>query len=396
MTNSFDEAVKDNLVGSDRRPANIRDYPLVTPDPPDEEEKKVTKRTVKLLLNSQEHIIAEYGHKDGTSSNVFFGSKGTGIGSHYMANGDLVFNAGSNSGGHLCGGRIVVNARGGQIIKSGTHIAEYTAAPGAVTEGTAKTNTATAGTEDKDQLAYSAIYYGNVKHEVHGEAHIRARRLTIDVQDVLTILAKEKIVLQAGPYGGGEIVQRCGSISTETNIDNKWVKSQSKSITTESTEMQYDPRASVNTVTAGHLNHKVLGDWDFIVTGVGQMKFIGTLLSMPLVTGTRKSALNIHCVRGNLSMMTNIGSMLYSAGNGPSWPSLGGMVGAITAKAKTNIKQEALVNYEAKATGGLMNLEALGVATLKGTGGVTVEGSGTVDIKSEGEVRVNGTFIRLN
>ena len=166
-------------------------------------------------------------------------------------------------------------------------------------------------------------------------------------------------------------------------------------VASEKTTMQFDPRATDNLITPGHLNIKTLGDLSVQAGGVARVKVLGLANGLMLVKDSRLSSLNIHCVRGNLSMLTNIGSVMVSAGNGPSWPTIDG-VGSFTVKAKTNIKQEALLNYEAKATAGKMDLEALGVATLKAIGGLTLEGTGDVDLKSSGVVRVTGTLIKLN
>ena len=392
--NSFDKAVVESIVGSGTPKANIvRDRKKVEPVTANEEEDKDIKRTIKIQMASQSWTVMEDGvltSPSGTDLNIV--NKNTGIGMIVRANGDILFNAGAKESGKACGGRILVNARGGQLIKTGPVIAEYTSDEKSSTEKGSSTSTKS----DTNKIAKSETYWGKVVHEGHGDYRIRARSITIDAQDVLTLLGKEKIVLQAGPSGGGEIAMRCGKRTVETNVNDEWVKSQDMRITNEETNMQFDPRGSVNTVTAGHLNHKVLGDWKFQAMGVGRMLFTGGTMSVPLVKDMRTSALNIHCVKGNLSMMTNIGSMMYSSGNGPSWPKLGLKPGSVSLKAKTDIKQEALLNYEAKATAGKMDLEALGVATLKAIGGLTLEGTGDVDLKSEGLVRVSGTLIKLN
>lgn len=387
MTNSFDRKVVQSVVGNTPKANVIREEtPLL---PLDEKEEKEIFRQIKVHVASKNWSIMEDGNIKspyGTDLNIV--GKTSGVGVTIRNNGDIMFQAGSQAGGKLCGGRILINAKGGQLIKSGPSIQEYVSSGKSSVEGEGAEN-------DKDQIAHSVIAYGDVVEEVHGSKHIRGRHITIDAGDVLTLMAKEKVVIQAGPTGGGEIVMNAGKITQVTDISDRLIRSQDMTVASEKTTMQFDPRATDNLITPGHLNIKTLGDLSVQAGGVARVKVLGLANGLMLVRDSRLSALNVHCVRGNLSMLTNIGSVMVSAGNGPSWPTIDG-VGSFTVKAKTNIKQEALLNYEAKATAGKMDLEALGVATLKAIGGLTLEGTGDVDLKSSGVVRVTGTLIKLN
>tara|TARA_B100001996_G_scaffold353204_1_gene314400 strand:+ start:2670 stop:3845 length:1176 start_codon:yes stop_codon:yes gene_type:complete len=387
--NPFDKKIVDDITGGApkaRITGVLRDR--TPPEPKDEENNVDIKRTIKVHINSESYTIMEDGSVDSPNGNdLNIVNKKTGIGVIFRSNGDILFMSGGKVNGQACGGRILVNARGGQLIKTGPSIAEFTS------DGKGPQEKGSTELQDIGQLAKSELHWGKVVNETHGDYRIRARSITLDAQDVLTLIGKEKIVLQAGPNGGGKIVMKAGSVETETNISDRWVKSQDMTVASERTTMQYDPRGTDNLISAGHRNIKTFGDLSVQSGGVARLKVLG-LGSVPLVKDSRLSALNVHCVRGNLSMMTNIGSIMSSAGGGGSWPSING-VGSYTVKAKTNIKQEALINYEAKATG-KMDLEAVGAATLKATGAVTVEGVASATVKSAGIVTVRGTFIKLN
>ena len=311
--------------------------------PPDEEEEKKIQRTIKIHVNSEDYTIMEDGVLTSTNGNdLNIVNKKTGIGFVIRNNGDIMVQSGGGEGGKYCGGRFLINTKGGQLVKSGPIVQEITSQGKSAVEGEG-------GENDKDQTGSSKIVWGNDTEEIHGNKHIRGRQITIDAGDVLTLMAKEKIVLQAGPEGGGEIVMNAGLLKTTADIIE--TRSQKEDIVTkERTLTQYDFKASDNLISAGHRKVRCYGDLDLEVDGIVNAKIKGGLPFPPLVKTRRKSSLNVHVVKGNLSMMTNIGSILMSAGQGaacliPPTP------GAFTISAKTSIKQEAKTAFTAKALG---------------------------------------------
>ena len=345
-TNSFDTKIKENLVGT--TPSVSKEIAAKRnqkPYPVDEKEEKKIYRQIKVHMASQHWTIMEDGvvtSPYGTDLNIV--GKTSGIGVTIRNNGDIMFTAGNQSGGKACGGRILINSKGGQLIKSGPSIQEY------VSQGKSSVEGEGGEKDDTDQVALSQISYGNNIEEIHGEKHIKGRQITIDAGDVLTLMAKEKVVIQAGPNGGGEIVLNAAQVKTRAElIDSDSLR---EHITTkERTLIQYDPRGSDNFISSGHRNIKCLGDLSADVGGIISAKILGGDPWPPLVKGVkRKSSLNVSVVKGNISMMTNIGSMLMSAGAGaacliPPKP------GAFTVSAKTSINQEAKTGFTAKALG---------------------------------------------
>ena len=386
MTNSFDKKIIQDVVGTTPRANIVRNQKPFEPTKKNEEEDVEVSRTIKVHMASKSWTVMEDGSlnsPNGTDLNIV--SKLTGIGIIVRNNGDIIFTTGSQAGGKVCGGRILINAKGGQLIKSGPSIQEYVSNEKSAVEGEGES-------DDKDQIAVSQISYGNNIEETHGEKHIRGRQITIDAGDVLTLMAKEKIVLQAGPEGGGEIVMNAGSLKTTADLI-KTVSSKQETITKEDTLTHFDPRGSHNIVTAGHLNIKCLGDFDLKANGVGRMNFKGLANGALLVKDSRLSAFNIEAGRGNISTTATTGNIIFTTGVG-DFPTLSGL-GSVITNAQKDINQTALVNYSAKATKEV-NLEALGAATLKAVGQATVDGKAGVDIKSIGDVSVTGAFIRLN
>ncbi len=343
-TKAFDNQLT-KKVSSTSKKANItgvlRDRtPLL---PPDEEEEKKIQRTIKIHVNSEDYTIMEDGVLTSTNGNdLNIVNKKTGIGFVIRNNGDIMVQSGGGEGGKYCGGRFLINTKGGQLVKSGPVVQEITSQGKSAVEGEG-------GEDDTDQIGSAKTVWGNDTEEIHGNKHIRGRQITIDAGDVLTLMAKEKIVLQAGPEGGGEIVMNAGLLKTTADIIE--TRSQKEDIVTkERTLTQYDFKASDNLISAGHRKVRCFGDLDLEVDGIVNAKIKGGLPFPPLVKTRRKSSLNVHVVKGNLSMMTNIGSILMSAGQGaacliPPTP------GSFTVSAKTSIKQEAKTAFTAKALG---------------------------------------------
>lgn len=380
-----------------RKSPEVRDYPTasaaegkVKPKTPDEENNTETVITAKVLANTEDYCILEEGKPGEKSLNMV--CKGTGWGVIMDSQGNISLNAAAQASGKYCGGKFQVNARGGTIQKyGGTAALEYNASETNNGESDSNKDSADA---TKGKIAKSEMIFGDSVTEVQGNEHIRGRNVTIDAGDVLTLLAKEKIILQAGPNGGGEISMVCGKRTLETDINEEWIKSQNSRITTEETALTFDPRGSQNLITTGHLNHRVLGDYVLSTVGVGRMIIGGGTLSVPLVTDMRTSAFNVECTVGNLSMITKVGSILSSAGVS-KWPDMGGLVGGVSTKAATSMKQEATVNVDIEAQA-MATFKAKGVATVESEALMTVKGA-AVDIKADGIININtpGT-IKLN
>ena len=390
-TSNFDQQKIKELGGKDagiNRAATVAKQEKVEPKTPDGENLVEVKRTIKYYVNGESHAIVEDGVVNQKSLDII--NKITGAVVRIEDDGNISIQTGTpGQNGKYCGGKFQVNARGGTLQKLGGSAYEYTGSKTSAVQKGIKGGSDTSESSTKDVVACSKITYGDDITECHGHEYIRGRNITLDAGDVLTLLAKEKIILQAGPTGGGEITMRCGKRTLETDINDEWIKSQNIRVTTEETNMTYDPRGSQNLITTGHFNNRVLGDYVVNAVGVGRMQFGGTVLAAPLVTDMRTSAFDISCALGNLSMITHVGSQLYSAGV-KKWPDMGGLVGGVSTKAMTTIKQDATVNVDIDA-GAIATFKAKGVATVESEALMTVKGA-AVDIKAD----VVGTNIKYN
>ena len=345
-TKEWQKGKVNEVLGGTSKKANItgviRERTQLLPQ--DEEEEKKVLRTIKIHVASENYTVMEDGvvtSPNGTDLNIV--NKKSGVGFIIRNNGDIMIQSGGGEGGKYCGGRFLINTKGGQLVKSGPIVQEITSQGKSAVEGEG-------GENDKDQTGSSKIVWGNDTEEIHGNKHIRGRQITIDAGDVLTLMAKESIILQAGPEGGGEIQLKAGLVKTTADIIES-NSSKEDIVTKERTLTQFDPRGSDNFISVGHRNVRCLGDLNVDVGGIISTKIMGGTPWPPLVKGTkRKSSLNVSVIKGNISMMTNIGSMLMSAGAGaacliPPKP------GAFTVTAKTSIKQEAKTAFTAKALG---------------------------------------------
>ena len=196
-------------------------------------------------------------------------------------NGDVIILSGSGGNGKACGGRILINTKGGRVEKhKGPVITEAAASPKSPTKGEGSDTTESSA---KDNLACSNMYYGDAITECHGEVRIKATNIVIEAADVLSLVGKSKVLIQAGPSGGGEIQMNAGKITQLADTREEITTGQIMKIVSEDTTLQFDPRASVNTVSPGHVNWQVLGDYQQNIGGVANITALGNPSVPPLV-----------------------------------------------------------------------------------------------------------------
>lgn len=221
--------------------------------------------------------------------------------------------------------------------------------------------------EDKDDQALNVIAYGDVVEEAVGsERHIKAQKIIITADEELFLIGKSQVFIQAGNAGGGTISMVAGSIEQVTNNSKEVILGQKMTFgVSEETTVQFDPRASINAISPGHVNHKILGDYKLWVGGVEQHIVAGGPAVPPLVKD-RTNSYTVKSVLGNASIDVAAG-----AAN-------------ITSSAATNI-----------TAGGAANINATGAIGI--TGGAAVAITGTADVSIQGaNVRITGALIYLN
>jgi len=238
--------------------------------------------------NSEEKVDTEYsvlinGERIILTTDKFGASlvdKLEGHGIHVQKNGDIIILSGSGGKGKACAGRLLINTRSGQITKSGPIVEEVTA------KRSSPTNDGSTTPEDVDQVAYSGYFSGDHEMEVQGTYYLKARDIVLDATDTLTLKGTKVIV------AADEWVEDTGLHKSIVNSVNQVVTSQKSATTMEETSFQYDPRASVNVVSGGHMNIKAAGDISMGAAGIMETLILGNPASVPLVK-SRVSAYSV-------------------------------------------------------------------------------------------------------
>ena len=227
-----------------------------------------------VLVNGERIIL--YTDKWGASLQ----DKLEGHGIHIQKNGDVAVLTGKGGKGNACGGRLLVNTAKGQLVKSGPIVQEVVASKVDPGEGEgSSTNTETA-------TAISTVAYGDSTEEVVGaEKTIKAEHITLDA-DTITLKAGTKIFVETAEWIEDIGSKKAHVESSEEQVDAKVTEVK------EDTTVSFDPRASKNIVSRGHINHRVLGDYSMQVDGYMDLQVMGGIpIGEPLIKN-RSSALN--------------------------------------------------------------------------------------------------------
>jgi hypothetical protein len=271
--------------------------------------------------------------------------------------------SGSGGNGKACGGRFIVNSKGGQLIKSGSLVAQYTGNSNSSTEGGGSKESSTAG---KNETAKSEICYGDCITEVHGEVRIKGTNIVLEAADVLSLIGKSSVLIQAGPNGGGELRINAGQITETCGTRVGLVAGQKSDIISEEVSLQYDPRASVNVISPGHMNIKAAGDISLGAGGAIEMIALGVKQPLGLIKDP-VSTIGMKTVAGGLTL---------------------------TSAAFTNITA---VGPLTQASNAATITSTTLLTMISGTGASILTGTGNVDITAmKGNVNVKGLLIYLN
>ena len=308
---------------------------LVEPTTANEEQEKKEKQLT-VLVNCPAWTILD----DGGDLEVR--SKEGGFGIHIGGNGDIAMLTGPPAA-DVRGGRFAVNSHGPLILKSeGPILSEANADPDSGVDGEGSSSSGKAGREG---LARSDVNSGDWISETHGSIKIQGTNIIIEAADVLALKAKNTIMLQAGPSGGGDIMMTAGQISERSGISRKIVTSRKETIgAAEETATQFDPRASRNIISAGHINMKAIGDLKVSTLGVANLHFTGAALPNSFLVPDRTASLAVGTNMGNITVKSGIGSIAISAGG--AFGDMSGLTpGSLSLKAKVDVKVEGLLIF---------------------------------------------------
>jgi len=317
--------------------------------------------------NSEEKVDTEYsvlinGERIILTTDKFGASlvdKLEGHGIHVQKNGDIIILSGSGGKGKACAGRLLINTRSGQITKSGPIVEEVTASSNGVTEDGSSTTEGAANS----QVAYSGSFSGEYEMEVQGTYYLKARDIVLDATDTLTLKGTKVIV------AADEWVEDTGLHKSIVNSVDQVVTSQKSATTMEETSFQYDPRASVNVVSGGHMNIKAAGDISMGAAGIMETLILGNPASVPLV----KSRVSAYSVKTALLPISLDAATLCSIKAAAAFNVLAGADASIIAGGSANINagiSASLLghtNVNMIATEGNVNLiSVLGNVNVKG------------------------------
>ena len=293
-----------------------------------------------------------------------------GHGIHIQRNGDLALLSGKGGKGNACGGRMLVNTAGGQLIQSGTTIASYTASKNNAAEGEGS------GNNDDESTAYSGMYWGAKTEEIKGTYTINAQHIEL-VADTISLKGESKIILETP-----ELIQNIDSSETKIVTEKRDVTSSNTEVKEETTST-FDPRGSKNIVTTGHLNHSILGDYALQVDGFMDLQVQGKSFNIMLVEN-RSAALTIG-VNGE----KNGGKFfVFAKGTVDLASGLGAGGGDLTFS--TLGKFETSSTKETK-------IEATTDITVEATKGITMEAkTDNITIDAKKDVVIEGAKIYLN
>lgn len=245
--------------------------------------------------------------------------------------------------------------------------------------------------DDEEGQALNLVAYGDiVEQTIGGTRYIRAQKIVIEASEELMLIGKTQVTIQAGGGGGGTITMNAGSIEKYTSNDKEIIIGQKMEFgVSEKTTLSFDPRASSNIVSPGHINWSILGDYKQWIGGAEQHIVAGNPINIPLIKA-RDSA---------YSVKTLIGGQTYDAADFISTKA-GGLIsdiagGAIDVKAGGAYNADVAGAYAIKA-GGAFSANAGGAASMAAGGAASVTAAGAVNIIGVGNVNIKGALILLN
>jgi hypothetical protein len=225
-----------------------------------------------------------------------------------------------------------------------------------------------AGTDGEGQ-ALNIIAYGDVVESATGsERHIYAQKIIISAAEEL-ILAGQTVKIQAN-NGAGTIELYAGSVEKTTTNDKETVTGQKMTFgASETTNLQFDPRASVNWVSPGHVNWKILGDYKQWVGGVSQQVVAGGKPVPPLIKD-RSETYQVSTLLGGIRFTAATEDITFASVKG------------------------GLYGY---SVSGIDLVSTTGdILISSGTGGIDITSGKDVNITATANVAIQGALILLN
>ena len=249
-----------------------------------------------------------------------------------------------------------------------------------------------AGQDDKE-FALNVKAYGKICEECVGHQRtIKGEKIVIDANDLL-VLKGQNVRIQAV----GEI-QLAGGQMTKVMVNDKEIILGQKMVfgAGEDTRFAFDPRSSVSVVSTGHVNHRILGDYNLETGGVMHMKGAGGTFAAPLITDNRQFGLRMNTLTksfygGNVSAQINAPIVKVGGEKTPGIVKVKATDYSLDTSGKADMTIKGTSTYDVT---GKMDIKGTDIE-VKGAKTV-VEGTGSLDLKSTGNVKITGALIYLN
>lgn len=253
--------------------------------------------------------------------------------------------------------------------------------------------------DDKEGQALNIVAYGDIVEQAVGSTRfIRAQKIVIEASEELMLIGKSQVTIQAGSAGGGTITMNAGSVEKITTNDKDVIVGQRMEFgVSEKTTVSFDPRASSNVVSPGHINHKILGDYKQWVGGLEQHLVAGNILSVPMIKD-RSSAFTVKTAIGAMTfdaagaISEKAGGAISQAAGGVISQAAGGAVD-VKAGAAFNVDAGAAVSIKA---GAAFSANAGADASIAAGANASLTAAGNVNVIGVGDVNIKGALILLN
>tara|TARA_B100000902_G_scaffold384786_1_gene425362 strand:- start:1852 stop:3003 length:1152 start_codon:yes stop_codon:yes gene_type:complete len=335
------------------------------------EEQDVTiAREVTVIFQNEKYVLRTDG------GDLDARSKLTGHGFTITESGDFVVISGPGGKDNPCGGRMMANTTGGKLEKHGGPIIQEAHAN--------KSNAIETDNESSTKgVARSTVLYGDDNLNVKADVKIDAVNVTIEASGLLSLVGINGIKLQAGPEGGGPITMQAGSITQVAANKEEYVIGQKMVVSSESTEVNYDPRGTKALISPGHQSIKYMGDVKHVIMGAYRMDVKGVSTSPFIID--KKTSIGINASVGDVKFGTLAGSMHLSATGGAKMPSLDGVKpGNITINSAlgTQIKSSTPLIGKVSIDTGIVDITAGADVAIDATTKVDITGKTGVDIEA--------------
>ena len=225
------------------------------------------------------------------------------------------------------------------------------------------------GGDNEDQQALNMHVNGNMVVDASGDSVVvRGNDITIIAGNMLTLKGMQ-VNIDAN-NGAGAINMYGGIVQTVTDTKNDFVMGQAKLRNFgEITDVQYDPRGTSNIISMGHINRKVLGDYELWSAGVMSYKAAGGLKMIPLVFDRTDT----------FKVTTGVGNVAIDP------------TGSFLVNAKLSAEIKSLTKMELESTGGSFKLKGAGTSDIDAKGGLNIDSMNDINIETPARVKVKGT-----